>query len=1115
MVAQDAIPDAILGLLRGERTVPQGRLNISRDAVVGGFGLVVSLLLSGPAFAATYTVPSLTGASIQATLNSAAAAGSGNTVLLPAGLYNVASAISVPCSSGLTITGPVATPATAVLNATFAGNDIFVMSGCSGVTVAYLQFRNTGGIYVSDSSYAGIQILHNQFTSLPSSLGGTSNASAAVYFAGDLNSTAQNLVVEYNTFGDASSCTAVFTTNTDEGGYCVGVYEGAGTFNNVTIEYNSFIHIEEGVHLHQICNGCARGTNVSVANNVLIEYNYFTDWVRIPIEIQTGVTTASLQVSHNSIVYPHHVSYGTFGISMACCTGGRTASTSTAFSPADLINDNVIVTTLNLNGGGSSFPPFGIEWWGYGAQAIGNNIGGGWGNSISYGYGGGSWTIQGNYLCAPIPAGQYITNEEHITAGYPTGYNGAGNTLSTTCTQQASVAPAIAPASGAYTSPPTVTLSDAGVNTSIYYTTDGSTPVPGSGSTQLYSAPFAITLPATIKSVGMWGVAPQPLSYIAPYGYMPSAVQSASYTATGGVTLASVALNDTGAVHALVAGAAVQMSATCSYSDGSASDCTHSDSHGNGVSLWSSSNSAVVGISSSGLATAVAVGSANVTATVAGMTTPAWAMAVSAPAVSLSAVALSTTGGVAALAVSAVNQLLATCTYSDHSTTNCATTDVNGNVVAPWNSSAPSIATVSGAGVVTGLGAGSTNLTATVTPASTTTQWGQTAENTAGYTSAGYINETYTVLGTQVGGYSGGTCSFYLPAGTLHVGSHFDCGLIAAPSMTTEGSAWQCYYTYTVSSATAPGGFVSGPLSGCGNLAAGSAWWVAVATDSPGSPAVGFATCGSCYPYRAVAVAYGTRSGLPAAVSATGTALQASQFVTLGQPSVVSNTVALTVTATSPPLVSAYLVSAGNVNTITVGGTLSFSARCVYGDSSTTDCTLADIHGNAVTGWMSSDTTVATVASGLATAVAAGPVNITAVIGALTSSAFALTVSAPAVSLSGLSLATTGGVTGLFVGSTNALVATCIYSDGSTTQCSTTDSHGNVAGAYVSSAPSHATVDATTGLVTGVAPGTTTLQASAGGLSSIPIPLTVLAVPSGTYHITITGPVSFSGLVQF
>jgi Chitobiase/beta-hexosaminidase C-terminal domain/Bacterial Ig-like domain (group 2) len=1072
-------------------------------------------LISLPAFATTFTVPSLTGASVQATLNSAAAAGSNNTVLLPAGLYNVSSPITVPCSNGLTVTGPVANPATAVLNATFSGNDIFNLSGCTGVTIQYLKFQNTGGIYVSAGSYSGINILHNQFGGLPSSTTAGTASQAAVYFDGNVNATAANNVVEFNTFGDSNSCTAVFASFNDSGGYCAGVYAQTGLWQNNLIEYNTFFHVEEGIHFHQFCDGCASGALESASDGGQVSYNYFSQYVRIAFEDQSGVANHTLTVAHNVVATPFHVSFGTYGFSMACCTGGRNKG-SPAVNPSLLLTDNLLYTAMNRNGSNFSYPPYGIEAWGTNANYVGNWVMGGYGQSITWGFNGGGLAFTNNYLCAPIPAGSYLTNEEHSTPPIL-----SGNTMVATCSQQTSTAATISPASGAYTSPPTITLSDAGVNTSIFYTVDGSNPVPGSGTTRLYTGPFPITLPVTVKAVGMWGDGTvEPLSYAAPYGFVPSAVQTASYTATGGVTLASVALNNStagsGPVHTLAPGASIQMSATCTYSDGSSSDCTQPDSHGDAVSQWNSSNVGVATVSSSGLVTGAGPGTATVTATVSGRTTPGWAMSVSAPAISLGSVALATTGSVASLAVSAVNQLVATCTYSDSSTTNCATRDAQGNVVSPWTSSAPLVASVSTTGVVTGQAAGSTNLTATVTPGATTTQWGQTAENTAGFTTAGFINSTYMVLGSQMGGYAGGTCSFYLPAGTLTVGSHFDCGLIPAPSNTTEGSAWQCWYTYTVTSSSAPGGFVSGPLSNCGNLAAGSAWWVAVATDAPGHPAVGFETCSSCYPYYyAAGVPYGTRNGLPATMNASGFAGQVSQFVTLSQPALVSNAVPLTVTAAAPTLVSAYLVSAGNVTTLLPGATLQFSARCVYSDSSTTDCTVADIHGNAVTSWITSDATVVTIVNGLATAVAAGAVNITSLIGSVTSSPFGLTVTIPAVTLTGLSLATTGGVTGLFVGASNALVATCIYSDGSTTNCTSTDSHGNVAGAYMSTAPAHATVNATTGVVTGVAAGTTTLTATAAGVSSIPVPLTVLALPSGAYTITITGPVSFSGVVMF
>jgi hypothetical protein len=146
-----------------------------------------------------------------------------------------------------------------------------------------------------------------------------------------------------------------------------------------------------------------------------------------------------------------------------------------------------------------------------------------------------------------------------------------------------------------------------------------------------------------------------------------------------------------------------------------------------------------------------------------------------------------------------------------------------------------------------------------------------------------------------------------------------------------------------------------------------------------------------------------------------------------------------------------------------------------------------------------------------------GAVSITATIGpsGIISTAYPVTVTNPAVTLTGISLSTAGGVTGLFVGATNQLKATCSYSDGSSDDCTATDAHGNLAHSYVSTAPAHATVNATSGLVTGVALGSTTFTAVAGSFTSNPLPLAVFPVLSGIYTITVRGPVKFSGTVRF
>ena len=140
--------------------------------------------------------------------------------------------------------------------------------------------------------------------------------------------------------------------------------------------------------------------------------------------------------------------------------------------------------------------------------------------------------------------------------------------------------------------------------------------------------------------------------------------------------------------------------------------------------------------------------------------------------------------------------------------------------------------------------------------------------------------------------------------------------------------------------------------------------------------------------------------------------------------------------------------------------------------------------------------------------------QVQATIGSKHSSPFGLTINAAAVTLTNVSVTATSGVTGIGIGGTNQLRAICTYSDGSTTSCNTTDSHGNFVTAWTSSNPSIATVSSS-GLVSGVAAGLATFTATAGGHTSAGLPLTVSVIPAGEYTITIRGPVTISGAVHF
>src|SRR5580704_4549942 len=86
--------------------------------------------------------------------------------------------------------------------------------------------------------------------------------------------------------------------------------------------------------------------------------------------------------------------------------------------------------------------------------------------------------------------------------------NGAGTSgvASATYTFAAGVAtPTFSPAPGSYTGSVTVTISDSTSGAQIYYTTDGSTPSPGQGTTQAYSVPLTFTKTAHLKAIAVNG----------------------------------------------------------------------------------------------------------------------------------------------------------------------------------------------------------------------------------------------------------------------------------------------------------------------------------------------------------------------------------------------------------------------------------------------------------------------------------------------------------------------------------------------------------------------------------------------------------------------------------
>jgi hypothetical protein len=100
-----------------------------------------------------------------------------------------------------------------------------------------------------------------------------------------------------------------------------------------------------------------------------------------------------------------------------------------------------------------------------------------------------------------------------IAAGY---LNSALTT--TSFTLQRATNPTFSPTGGAISSTQPITLAETTIGAVIYYTTDGSSPSPGLGTTKKYGSPFTLSTSATVKAIAVAS------------GYMNSATSQANYT---------------------------------------------------------------------------------------------------------------------------------------------------------------------------------------------------------------------------------------------------------------------------------------------------------------------------------------------------------------------------------------------------------------------------------------------------------------------------------------------------------------------------------------------------------------------------------------------------------
>jgi hypothetical protein len=406
-----------------------------------------------------------------------------------------------------------------------------------------------------------------------------------------------------------------------DGGRCSAIGVHVNT-DNLLIGNNSIQTQEQAVKLYEATSS----TNYT-STNIQITNNDFAGIHRIGVEAQQNNST--LNVSNNDFHDPILPGSGQWALSL----------------PQGAANDtnNVLIANVatgnDTNGQAGYYSGDAVEFWGNGTSSN-NLVQGYWNGGIEWGFSPGGWSINNNTIQLLISSASQIGNEEH-QSNTP---SQSGNVMSRVVGAVTSVAPTISPSGGGQTFPLTVTLTDKGTtsgagpqgNTGIWYTTDGSNPVPGTGTAKYLASggTFTLSSSATVKAVGMWGALNQPRSYPSGYGYVPSAVVTASYTAgaiakpaatarissrNGEATSAAAAGNSpaqSGVVApalqsvaiipsqpAVAIGSTTQLKAIATFDDGSTKDVTTEFA-------WTSSDLRTVGTSSSGVLTGLASGKA-------------------------------------------------------------------------------------------------------------------------------------------------------------------------------------------------------------------------------------------------------------------------------------------------------------------------------------------------------------------------------------------------------------------------------------------------------------------------------------------------------------------------
>lgn len=495
--------------------------------------------------------------------------------------------------------------------------------------------------------------------------------------------------------------------------------------------------------------------------------------------------------------------------------------------------------------------------------------------------------------------------------------------------------------------------------------------------------------------------------------------------------------------------------ATGTYSDGTSLDVTD-------LVNWSSGNSTVATIASTGIASGVKAGSTTIRASAGAMSA---SVNLTVTGATLNSIAVTP---LTASIVSGLTQaFVATGSYSDGTSVNISST-------VTWSSSNTLFATVLSSGIASGVSAGSATISAALS--------GRTGSATLTVTSATLTSISLAPLTASVpvgslqaliatGTFSDGTTAdisntVIWSSGTTSAATVLQTGVttgiaIGSSIITATSGTKSATATITVTPATLSSIAVT-PLTATVPSTFTQAF-IATGTYSDGTILV--ITNAVTWSSGTIAVATVLPTGVATGVSAGTATITATSGAKTGTGTLTVSSVTLASIAVTPA-----------VPTIALGGTQAFTANGTFSDASVVDIT------NTAT-WTSSNLPIATVlATGIATGVSAGTSTITATSG-LVSNTSTLTVTAAAL----VSIAVTPTATAIANGGSQAYVAMGTYSDASIVNITNSViwSSNNlpvatILASGVASGPSAGTarITATSGLITNFA--TLTVNAALG-----------------------------------